>query len=126
MRIKFLTTTLFLLMSGLSFSQTALTDPRGDTIIGISIEQMDRIYTELIQKDRMEEELEITLSKELKYIELIDSTQNDIKALKTQVNGIIEDNKQLQKDNNKNRYKLTRSRKINLGLIILVVIQAII
>lgn len=113
-------------MRGLSFSQNALIDPSGDTVITISVEQMDRIYTELIQKDRMEEELEITLSKELKYIELIDSTQNDIKALKTQVNGIIDDNKQLQKSNNKNRYKLNRSRKINLGLIILVVIQAII
>ena len=126
MRIKFLTTISFLLTSGLSFSQTALIRTNGDTVITISIEQMDRIYTELIQKDRMEEELEINLSKELKYIELIDSTQNDIKALKTQVNGIIDDNKQLQKSNNKNRYKLNRSRKINLGLIILVVIQAII
>ncbi len=80
MRIKYLITILFLLTRGLSYSQNALIDPSGDTVITISIEQMDRIYIELIEKDRMEEELEITLSKELKYIELIDSTQNDIKA----------------------------------------------
>lgn len=112
-------------MRGLSFSQNALIDPSGDTVITISIEQMDRIYTELIQKDRMEEELEITLSKELKYIELIDSTQNDIKALKTQVNDLVDSNQALNRANNKNRHRLTRSRKISLGLLVLVVIQVI-
>lgn len=86
---------------------------------------MDRIYIELIEKDRMEEELEITLSKELKYIELIDSTQNDIKALKTQVNDLIDNNIALSRANNKNISRLTRSRKISLGLLVLVVIQAI-
>lgn len=86
---------------------------------------MDRIYIELIEKDRMEEELEITLSKELKYIELIDSTQNDIKALKTQVNDLIDNNIALSRANNKNMSRLTRSRKISLGLLVLVVIQAI-
>ena len=64
----------------------------------------------------MEEELEITLSKELKYIELIDSTQNDIKALKTQVNDLIDNNIALSRANNKNISRLTRSRKISLGL----------
>lgn len=73
----------------------------------------------------MEEELEITLSKELKYIELIDSTQNDIKALKTQVNDLIDNNIALSRANNKNISRLTRSRKISLGLLVLVVIQAI-
>ena len=73
----------------------------------------------------MEEELEITLSKELKYIELIDSTQNDIKALKTQVNDLIDNNIALSRANNKNMSRLTRSRKISLGLLVLVVIQAI-
>lgn len=86
---------------------------------------MDRIYIELIEKDRMEEELEITLSKELKYIELIDSTQNDIKALKTQVNDLIDNNIALSRANNKNISRLNRSRKISLGLLVLVVIQAI-
>ena len=112
-------------MRGLSFSQNALIDPSGDTVIAISVEQMDRIYTELIEKDRMKEELEITLSKELKYIELIDSTQNDIKALKTQVNDLIDSNQALSRANNKNRHRLTRSRKISLGLFVLVIIQAI-
>ena len=73
----------------------------------------------------MEEELEITLSKELKYIELIDSTQNDIKALKTQVNDLIDNNIALSRANNKNISRLTRSRKISLGLLVLVVIQVI-
>lgn len=73
----------------------------------------------------MEEELEITLSKELKYIELIDSTQNDIKALKTQVNDLIDNNIALSRANNKNISRLNRSRKISLGLLVLVVIQAI-
>lgn len=125
MRIKYLITILFLLTRGLSYSQNALIDPSGDTVITISIEQMDRIYIELIEKDRMEEELEITLSKELKYIELIDSTQNDIKALKTQVNDLIDNNIALSRANNKNMSRLTRSRKISLGLLVLVVIQAI-
>lgn len=125
MRIKYLITILFLLTRGLSYSQNALIDPSGDTVITISIEQMDRIYIELIEKDRMEEELEITLSKELKYIELIDSTQNDIKALKTQVNDLIDNNIALSRANNKNISRLTRSRKISLGLLVLVVIQAI-
>jgi len=125
MRIKFLTTILFLLTRGLRYSKNALIDPSGDTVITISIEQMDRIYIELIEKDRMEEELEITLSKELKYIELIDSTQNDIKALKTQVNDLIDNNIALSRANNKNISRLTRSRKISLGLLVLVVIQVI-
>lgn len=73
----------------------------------------------------MEEELEITLSKELKYIELIDSTQNDIKALKTQVNDLIDNNIALSRANNKSISRLNRSRKISLGLLVLVVIQAI-
>lgn len=73
----------------------------------------------------MQEELEIRLSKEFKYIELIDSTQNDVNALKTQVNALIEDNKKIQEANNKNIDRLIRSRKISLGLLALVVIQAI-
>lgn len=73
----------------------------------------------------MQEELEIRLSKEFKYIELIDSTQNDVNALKTQINALIEDNKKIQEANNKNIDRLIRSRKISLGLLALVVIQAI-
>lgn len=73
----------------------------------------------------MQEELEIRLSKEFKYIELIDSTQNDVNALKTQVNALIEDNKKIQEANNKNIDRLIRSRKISLGLLALVIIQAI-
>lgn len=73
----------------------------------------------------MQEELEIRLSKEFKYIELIDSTQNDVNALKTQVNALIGDNKKIQEANNKNIDRLIRSRKISLGLLALVVIQAI-
>jgi hypothetical protein len=86
---------------------------------------MDRIYTELIQKDSLMAQSQISHFKELKYIELIDNTKKDINSLKTYINGIEEDNNDLLTISKIQEHKIKRNRKIGLVMLGIIVLQAI-
>ena len=95
MNIKYIPTTFFLLLSGLSYSQTVLIDNNGDTSVQITLQQMDRIYTELIDKDKLVAQSILSTSKETLLYELVDSAKKDIRLLKASVNSLSEDNTRL-------------------------------
>ena len=76
----------------LSYSQTVLIDNNGDTSVQITLQQMDRIYTELLQKDSLTEQSYINASNELLLLQILDSADKDIKLLKTSVNSLKQSN----------------------------------
>lgn len=80
MRQKLATTIFFLLLNVLSYSQIALIDNNGDTLVAITLEQMDNIYVELIQKDSLMEQAIISSSKEAKLYELVTIAENNLKS----------------------------------------------
>ena len=86
---------------------------------------MDRIYLELIQKDSLLAQSKISLSKEFKYIELIDNTKKDINSLKTYINAIEEDNNDLLTTSKIQEHKIKRNRKIGLVMVGIIVLQAL-
>ena len=86
---------------------------------------MDRIYLELIQKDSLLAQSQISHFKELKYIELIDNTKKDINSLKTYINAIEEDNDDLLTTSKIQEHKIKRNRKIGLVMVGIIVLQAI-
>ena len=86
---------------------------------------MDRIYLELIQKDSLLAQSQISLSKEFKYIQLIDNTKKDINSLKTYINTIEEDNDDLLTISKIQEYKIKRNRKIGLVMVGIIVLQAL-
>lgn len=63
---------------------------------------MDKIYVELLQKDSLLEQAKIRRFKELKYIQIIDSTRKDINTLKTYSNDLESDYGELLLVNEKN------------------------
>jgi hypothetical protein len=84
MKLKSLTTALCLLLTGLSYSQNVLiNEETGDTLVTITINQMDDIYIELIQKDSLSDQSRINALRETKHLKLIDSANKDISTLKT-------------------------------------------
>ena len=97
-----------------SYSQTVLTDNNGDTLVTISLEQMDRIYTELIQKDSLVAQSYINASNELLLLQIVDSADRDIKSLKTSVNSLSEDNTRLYEIAKDKDEKIIRNRKISV------------
>ena len=109
----------------LGYSQIELTDNKGDTLICITFPKMDRIYLELIQKDSLLAQSKISLSKEFKYIELIDNTKKDINSLKTYINSIEEDNNDLLTISKIQEHKIKRNRKIGLVMVGIIVLQAL-
>ena len=80
MRQKFKIIAFFLLISELSYSQSVLVDNNGDTLVAITIQQMDDIYVELIQKDSLVAQSEISRSKELKLYEIITIAENNLES----------------------------------------------
>jgi predicted transcriptional regulator len=86
---------------------------------------MDRIYLELIQKDSLLAQSQISHFKELKYIELIDNTKKDINSLKTYINSIEEDNDDLLTISKIQEHKIKRNRKIGLVMVGIIVLQAL-
>ncbi len=52
---------------------------------------MDDIYIELLQKDSLMAQSEISRFKTLKYVQLLDSAEKDINTLKTQLNIVSSD-----------------------------------
>jgi hypothetical protein len=126
MKKKYLITTSFLLLNVLSYSQTALIDEKtGDTLVAITLHQMDDIYVELLQKDSLVAQAKINAFKELKYIELIDSTRTNFERTQHALNTLNERYDVVLTSNQRQQYKLKRSRQsllIALGVIALQVI----
>ena len=114
MKTKYIPTAFFLLLSVLSYSQTVLIDNNGDTSVQITLQQMDRIYTELIQKDSLMSQSILSTSKETLLYELVDSAKKDIGLLKTSVNSLSEDNTRLYEIAKDKDKKIIRNRKISV------------
>jgi len=119
MKRKLINTALLLLTFVCSYSQTVLIDEEsGDTLVAITLHQMDDIYIGLLQKDSLSEQAQINASKQLKYLQLIDSATKDISTLKTHLQ---ENNLELQIKTS----KLTRSRKTSVVLVGIIILQII-
>jgi len=126
MKEKFLITISFLLLNVLSYSQTALIDETtGDTLVTITISQMDNIYVELLQKDSLVAQSKINAFKELKYTQLIDSTQTNLKRTQHALNDLKQRYDVVLTSNQRQQHKLKRSRQsllIALGVIALQIV----
>jgi|TARA_R110000744_G_scaffold375531_1_gene489055 uncharacterized protein YlxW (UPF0749 family) len=124
MKRKLKITTLLVLLSVLSYSQSVLTDKSGDTLVAITIQQMDKIYVELLQKDSLMAQSEISRSKVLKYVQLLDSARKDINTLKVEVNTVNGEYKDLLSVTDKKDRKIKRNRKIAFYSILVAVVEA--
>lgn len=125
MKKRFLITTFCLVLSVFAYSQTELIDSKGDTLVCITYEQMDRIYIELIQKDSLMAQAKISRSKEFKYIQIIDSTKKDINTLKSHINALEEDYYELLQATEKKQEQIIRQKKIGLVMLGIIVLQAL-
>ena len=86
---------------------------------------MDDIYVELLQKDSLVAQSKINAFKELKYIELIDSTQTNLERTQHALNALNERYDVVLTSNQKQKTKLKRTRQsllIALGVIALQII----
>ena len=119
MKQRLMLITLLLLTAGYSYSQTVLIDNNsGDTTICITIPQMDRIYIELLQKDSLMEQAQISLSKELLLYQVIDSSKKDIESLQSLVYTIDAENMGLHVDNDSLRDSVRTNRTISFIAIV--------
>ena len=119
MKQRLMLITLLLLTAGYSYSQTVLIDNNsGDTTICITIPQMDRIYIELLQKDSLMEQAQISLSKELLLYQVIDSSKKDIESLQTLIYTIDAENMGLHVDNDSLRDSVRTNRTISFIAIV--------
>ncbi len=87
-------------------------------MVAITLNQMDDIYIELLQKDSLVAQAKINAFKELKYTQLIDSTQTNFERTQHALNDLNE-------RYDKQQHKLKRSRQsllIALGVIALQII----
>lgn len=103
-----------LLLSECVYSQNVLVDKSGDTLVTITLQQMDNIYIELIQKDSLMAQSEISRFKALKYVQLLDSAEKDISTLRMQLNIVSSDYSSLLYVSEQNKKKIKRNRKIAL------------
>ena len=86
---------------------------------------MDDIYVELLQKDSLMAQSKINAFKELKYIQLIDSTQTNFERTQHALNSINERYDVVLTSNQRQQHKLKRSRQsllIALGVIALQIV----
>ena len=118
MRQKLTLIVLLLLLTRLAYSQTVLIDKSGDTLVTITLPQMDRIYVELLQKDSLTEQAILSHSKELLLYEVIDSAKNDIKLLEQLVYTIDSENLGLHLDNEKQKTQIRTNRTISFIAIV--------
>ena len=94
-------------------------------MVTITLNQMDDIYVELLQKDSLMAQAKINAFKELKYIELIDSTQKNFERTQHALNSLNERYDVVLTSNQRQKTKLKRSRQsllIALGVIALQII----
>ena len=126
MKKKYLIIIYFLLLNAFAYSQTALIDEKtGDTLVAITLHQMDDIYVELIQKDSLVAQAKINAFKELKYTQLIDSTQTNLKRTQHALNDLKQRYNVVLTSNQRQQHKLKRSRQsllIALGVIALQIV----
>ena len=113
------------LLTKWSYSQNVLIDNNGDTLVTISIPQMNSIYFELLQKDSLMSQSILNKSKEVKLSQIVDSTQKDVESLRELVNTIDEDNIALHLDNESKRVKLRSTRLIAIVASIMVTLLII-
>jgi len=125
MNVRQAITIFCLALSVLSYSQIELIDKNNDTLVCITYPQMDRIYIELIQKDSLMAQSEISLSKEFKYIQIIDSSRKDIKSLKTHISALEGDYYELLQVTERKQERIIRNRKIGLVMLGIIVLQAL-
>ena len=125
MNVRQAITIFFLVANVFAYSQIELIDSNNDTLVCITYPQMDRIYIELIQKDSLMAQSEISLSKEFKYIQIIDSSRKDIKSLKTHINALEGDYYELLQVTERKQEKIIRNRKIGLVMLGIIVLQAL-
>ena len=119
MKRKLINTGLLLLLSVCGYSQSVLIDEEtGDTMVAITLHQMDGIYIELLQKDSLSRQAIINASKEMKYVQLIDSAKVDLKMSQTAL-------KSLSQDNQKQKVRLKRNRHFLFGAIGIIILQII-
>ena len=86
---------------------------------------MDDIYVELLQKDSLMAQSKINAFKELKYIELIDSTRTNFERTQHALNSLNERYNVVLTSNQRQKTKLKRTRQsliIAIGVIALQVI----
>ena len=113
MRQKLATTIFFLLLNVSAYSQSVLIDNKtGDTLVAITLEQMDNIYVELIQKDSLMEQAIISSSKELKLYELVSISESNLKSCEDVLKDASDNNNYLMSENKKIDSKLKRTRKV--------------
>ena len=126
MKQKFKIIAFFLLLSELSYSQSVLVDNNGDTLVAITIQQMDDIYVELIQKDSLVAQSEISRSKELKLYELITIAENNLESCEKVLKVVGDSNMHLLSEDKKKSVKLKRTRKIALYDILFAVLEGLV
>ena len=114
MKQKLVIITYSLLLNVLSYSQVALIDNKGDTLVAITLEQMDNIYVELIQKDSLMEQAIISSSKEAKLYELVNIAENNLKSCEKVLKDVGDSNIYLLSENKKKDSKLKRTRKVTI------------
>ena len=102
----------FLLLNVSSYSQVVLTDNNGDTLVAITLEQMDNIYVELIQKDSLMEQAIISSSKEVKLFQLVSIAESNLKSCEDVLKDASDSNAYLMSGNKKKDSKIKRTRKV--------------
>lgn len=110
----------------MSYSQSVLVDNNGDTLVAITIQQMDDIYVELIQKDSLVAQSEISRSKELKLYEIITIAEDNLKSCEQALNDATESNTNLLSDNKEKSVKIKRTRKIAAYAILFAIIEGLV
>jgi hypothetical protein len=87
---------------------------------------MDKIYIELIQKDSLTAQAKISQFKEIKYLQILDSTYKDINTLKSSVNSLKQKNTDLLEGSVIQQEKIKRNRKIAFVSICVAILAIII
>jgi hypothetical protein len=113
MRLKSTIIAALILLTKFSYSQTVLIDKAGDTTICITLNQMDKVYIELLQKDSLLEQAILSHSKELLLYEVIDSAKKDIEFLETLVYAIDSENLGLHLENENQKTQIRTNRTIS-------------
>tara|TARA_B110000908_G_C10002057_1_gene334580 strand:- start:279 stop:674 length:396 start_codon:yes stop_codon:yes gene_type:complete len=127
MKQKLIIIVLFLLTIELSYSQNVLIDKvTGDTLITISIQQMDGIYIELIQKDSLVDQAKVSRSKEVKLYEVIEITEINLKSSQEALKASVSNNAYLSSESEKSKKKIKRNRNIALFSILFATLEAFI
>jgi hypothetical protein len=84
---------------------------------------MDDIYVELIQKDSLVAQSEISRSKELKLYKIITIAENNLESCEKVLKDVGDSNIYLLSENKSKDNKLKRTRKVAISAIIFAVLS---